>query len=212
MGSGRSANQGSVSAGQLASGAFSLGFDQLEEGAKVTTPGRTITETDVVSFSALTGDWHPQHSDATWAAQSHFGERIAHGMMVVSYTVGLLPFEPDRVVALRGLRDVVFKRPVPIGETISAEAEVAAKKPLDEDHGLVTLAVKIKNADGKLLTRLAIDALWRRDAQPAVPASANGSVDAVADGRGGLDASGPTASGPDASAELSPVAGGRVLI
>ena len=61
----------------------------------MTTRGRTITEADLVSFSALTGDWHPQHADAAWAAESPFGERIAHGMLVLSYAVGLLPIDPD---------------------------------------------------------------------------------------------------------------------
>jgi hypothetical protein len=70
--------------------------------------GRTITEADVVAFSALTGDWHPQHSDAVWAAHSSFGERIAHGMLIVSFAVGLVAFDPEHVVALRRIRDVVF--------------------------------------------------------------------------------------------------------
>ena len=104
---------------------LTVDFDRLEVGTRVVTRGRTITETDLVSFSALTGDWHPQHADAEWAAASPFGERIAHGMLVLSYGVGLLPIDPERVVALRGLRNVVFKRPVPIGCTISVEAEIA---------------------------------------------------------------------------------------
>ena len=70
---------------------LALDFDRLETGLAVTTRGRTITESDLVSFSALTGDWHPQHADASWAAESPFGERIAHGMLVLSYAVGLLP-------------------------------------------------------------------------------------------------------------------------
>ena len=48
----------------------------------------------MVAFSALTGDWHPQHSDAVWAADSAFGERIAHGMLIVSFAVGLVDFDP----------------------------------------------------------------------------------------------------------------------
>ena len=54
-------------------------FEELEAGQPFTTRGRTVTEADVVGFAALTGDWHPQHSDAQWAADSPFGERIAHG-------------------------------------------------------------------------------------------------------------------------------------
>ena len=75
---------------------LALDFDRLETGLAVTTRGRTITESDLVSFSALTGDWHPQHADASWAAESTFGERIAHGMLVLSYAVGLLPIDPAR--------------------------------------------------------------------------------------------------------------------
>lgn len=143
---------------------FSRDFDRLEVGAAIVTAGRTITEADLVSFSALTGDWHPQHADAAWAAESQFGERIAHGMMVLSYAVGLLPIDPARVVALRGLRQVVFKRPVPIGETIRVHAEIAETKPLDAGHGLVTLGVQVRSAAGKLVARASIDALWRREA------------------------------------------------
>ena len=63
--------------------------------------GRTVTEYDVVSFASLTGDWHPQHADAAWAAESPFGRRIAHGMLVISYALGLLPIDPRVVMAPR---------------------------------------------------------------------------------------------------------------
>ena len=146
--------------------ALGLEFDRLEEGLKVSTRGRTITETDLVSFSALTGDWHPQHADADWAATSSFGERIAHGMLILSYAVGLLPIDPDRVAALRGLRSVVFKRPAPIGTTIYVEAEVAKLRPLDSAHGLVELALRVRDGEDRLLVKGSIDALWRRHEQP----------------------------------------------
>src|SRR3954467_6595109 len=87
-------------------------FDDLVEGTAFATRGRTVTEADVVAFAAQTADWPPQHTDAAWAADSAFGERIAHGMLVLSYAVGLVPFDPDRVIALRRIGDVVFKRPV----------------------------------------------------------------------------------------------------
>jgi acyl dehydratase len=155
---------------------FDRDFDRLEQGARFATRGRTITESDLVSFSALTGDWHPQHADAEWAAQSQFGERIAHGMLVLSYAIGLLPIDPERVVALRGIRGVTFKRPVPIGTTIQAEAEVAGTRPLDDGHGLVELSLRVRDAGGKLVARAAIDALWRRDRRHA---SSNGSIEEI---------------------------------
>lgn len=155
------------------SGVFDRDFDRLEAGAAVETPGRTITEADLVSFAALTGDWHPQHADAAWATESPFGERIAHGMLVLSYAIGLLPIDPQRVVALRGIRDAVFKRPAPIGTTIAATAEITATRPLDDRHGLVTLAVRVRDSERRLLCRFSLDALWRASAAPRPAAEAD---------------------------------------
>src|SRR4051812_30812784 len=93
-------------------------FDELTLGQSYATRGRTITEGDVASFAALTGDGHPQHTDAEWARRSPFGARVAHGMLVVSYALGLLAFDPERVLALRRVRQAVFKRPVFLGDTI----------------------------------------------------------------------------------------------
>ncbi|HEX5622680.1 MAG TPA: MaoC/PaaZ C-terminal domain-containing protein, partial [Solirubrobacteraceae bacterium] len=90
---------------------WSAPFEALEVGQEFTTRGRTITEADVVGFASLTGDWHPQHSDAQWASASPFGERIAHGMLVVSLAAGLVPFDPARVIALRQVSQATFKRP-----------------------------------------------------------------------------------------------------
>lgn len=140
---------------------MAVGFEDLEVGQSMVTRGRTITESDLVGFSALTGDWHPQHADAEWAAGSRFGERIAHGMMVLSYAVGQVPFDPERIVALRGFERVSFKRPTRIGDTIRVQVKVAGKKQLDDDHGLVTFQWKIVNQDGKTACQLKVDALWK---------------------------------------------------
>jgi 3-hydroxybutyryl-CoA dehydratase len=179
---------------------MALDFDRLETGATTVSRGRTITEADLVSFSALTGDWHPQHADAEWAAEGPFGERIAHGMLVLSYALGLLEIDPDRVVALRGIRKVVFKRPVAIGSTIRVEAEVVGLKELDPGHGLVELALRVRDGEGRLAARAVLEALWRRAAAAPSP-PANG-------------AEAPEALGAPAerAAELSPFADGRVLL
>src|SRR4051795_10991762 len=122
-------------------------FDALALGDSFITRGRTVTEAEVVSFAppsgasfnrvwrtgagaavssspCLSGDMHPQHTDAAWAATSLFGERIAHGMLVASLALGLLDFDPERVIALRRVRDAVFKRPVSFGDTIHVAARV----------------------------------------------------------------------------------------
>ena len=142
-------------------------------GAQLKGRGRTIGETDITSFAALTGDWHPQHSDAEWAAESPFGERIAHGKLVLSYAFGLLPIDPDRVLALRAVRNVVFKRPVTIGTTIRAEAEVTAIRLLDDDHSLVELALRVRGTDGRIVVRGMVEVVWRGDGIPE-DASSNG--------------------------------------
>src|SRR4051795_6114631 len=89
-------------------------FDALAIGDSFVTRGRTVTEADVVSFACLSGDMHPQHTDAAWAANSLFGERIAHGMLVASLALGLLDFDPERVVALRRGGGAGFTRPGPV--------------------------------------------------------------------------------------------------
>jgi 3-hydroxybutyryl-CoA dehydratase len=146
---------------------FDLGFEELEEGARFASGGRTITEADVTSFATLTGDSHPQHTDAEWARESRFGERIAHGLLVLSYAVGLVPFDPDRVVAMRRIGDVVFKRPVRLGDTIRVEGQVERTRELDSDHGLVTLRWRILNQRGRPVALATVEAIWRRAASVA---------------------------------------------
>jgi len=138
-------------------------FDRLREGERFVTRGRTVTEADVVLFAGLTGDMHPQHVDAEWSAGSRFGERIAHGMLIASYAVGLMPFGPERVVALRRVGDLVFKQPARIGDTIHVEGEIADKRELDEGHGLVTCRWRIVNQRRKLVARASVEVVWRRD-------------------------------------------------
>ena len=138
-------------------------FDELEPGDRFETGGRTITETDVVQFAALTGDMHPQHTDRHWAAEGRFGERIAHGMLVLSYAVALVPFDPERVVALRGIDRVVFKRPVALGDTIAVGGVVRELTDLDAGHGLVATDLRVRNHHGDLVARGCVNAVWRRD-------------------------------------------------
>lgn len=146
----------------MSAGVLDQDFDRLEIGSRFETGGRTITEDDIVSFAELTCDRHPQHTDAAWASESAFGERIAHGTLLISLAFGMLPVEPERVLALRSIRDAVFKRPAPIGTTIRVGVEVTDLRALDQSRGLVTFAVRIRDDGGKLLVRLIVEGLWRR--------------------------------------------------
>lgn len=153
---------------------LSRDFDGLEPGGRFRSRGRTITEADLVAFSTLTGDFHPLHTDAEWAAASEFNGRIAHGMLLLSYCVGLVPLDPDHVLALRGFERVAFKRPVRIGDTIHVEGELESKKELDEASGLVLFAWKVVNQRQETVALAKVKVLWRRaqEAAPAEPALA----------------------------------------
>jgi acyl dehydratase len=137
-------------------------FDELESGQGFRSRGRTVTEADIVAFSALTGDWHPQHADAVWAAASDFGERIAHGMLVLSFALGLVELDPDRVVALRRVRNATFKAPVAIGDTIRVEGRVAGTRAIDGERGLVETGLRVVNQHGRVVASVTLDLLWRR--------------------------------------------------
>jgi acyl dehydratase len=141
---------------------FSASLDELQPGARFTTRGRTITEADVVAFSGLTGDHHPQHADAEWARESQFGERIAHGLLVLSCAAGLVPFDPDRVVALRRVRSVTFKRPVRLGATIHVDGRIADVSPAGDETGLVAVDLDVLDERDRTVVRGQVEVLWRR--------------------------------------------------
>ena len=147
---------------------FEKDFDALAVGERYITLGRTIGEADITAFATLSGDTHPQHTDAEWAASIRFGERIAHGLLVLSYAAGLMPFDAERIVALRRVGDSVFKQPVKIGDTIHVEGEITAKTDLDPGHGLVETRWRVLNQRGKLVMRATVELVWRRESMPLV--------------------------------------------
>ena len=143
---------------------FERDFDELVVGERFATAGRAVSEDDIATFAALTGDRHPQHVDAGWAAGSRFGEQIAHGLLVLSFAAGSMPFDPERVVALRRVADAVFKQPVLIGDTVHVEGEVTDARPIDDDNGLVECRWRVVNQHGRLVLRASVELVWRRAA------------------------------------------------
>jgi acyl dehydratase len=140
---------------------FSRPFGDLAKGDRFETAARTVQESDILDFADLTGDAHPQHVDPDWAAGSRFGEQIAHGLLVLSFAVGLLPLDPERVVALRRVGDAVFKQPVKIGDTLHVEGEITRTRELDPEHGLVESRIRIVNQHGRLAVRAGVELVWR---------------------------------------------------
>jgi 3-hydroxybutyryl-CoA dehydratase len=141
---------------------FERDFDSLAVGDRFTTGSRTVGGADIAAFATLTGDTHPQHVDESWAAGSRFGERIAHGLLVLSFASGLMPFDPERIVALRRVGDAVFKAPVKIGDSVHVEGELAGLREIDDANGLVECRWRVLNQDGKLVVRASVELVWRR--------------------------------------------------
>jgi acyl dehydratase len=151
-----------VSRALAAAGLFNRGFDELTAGDRFSTPARTVREADILDFADLTGDSHPQHVDPGWAADSLFGEQIAHGLLVLSFAVGLLPLDPDRIVALRRVSDAVFKQPVKIGDSVHVDGEIVRTTEVDPEQGLVEARLRIVNDSGRLAVRANVELVWRR--------------------------------------------------
>jgi acyl dehydratase len=129
-----------------------LYFEEYELGRKLVTRGRTITESDIVQFGSLTGDFNPMHFDAEYMKTHMMGQRIAHGMLSLSYAVGQayqLGFMEKTVLAFRAL-EMKFSQPVLIGDTLHVELSVKEMTPSPRlGGGMVKLDVKIINQDDK---------------------------------------------------------------
>ncbi len=137
-------------------------FDRLQPGTRWVSRGRTITETDIVQFAGLTGDWFPLHTDREYAAQTAYGARIAHGLLVLSVAAGLVPLPPESIVALYGMDRVRFTRPVFIGDTIHVEVQVARKDARGADRGLLTIVLDVRNQRGETVAMTHSKLLVRR--------------------------------------------------
>jgi len=116
------------------------------------TPGvtaemsRTITESDVMLFAGVTGDFNPVHVDAEAAARSRFGGRIAHGMLsagLISAVLGMKLPGPGSIYLSQSLK---FTRPVRIGDTVTAQVTVASVNTEKRRLGLTTIC---RNQNGE---------------------------------------------------------------
>jgi 3-hydroxybutyryl-CoA dehydratase len=124
-------------------------FEDFNVGDRIVTRGRTITEADIVMFSALSGDWHPLHTDVEYAKQGPFKERIAHGFLVLSVASGLLPLSEIAIIAFYGMDKVRFIAPVRLLDTIHVELAAIEKQDRDERGGVVTFRQTIRNQRGE---------------------------------------------------------------
>jgi acyl dehydratase len=127
-------------------------FEAFEVGESRGTLGRTITETDIVIHAGQTGDFFPHHMDAEWCATQPFKQRIAHGTLIFSVSVGMTAGDINEVAMTYGYERLRFIKPVFIGDTIKVKVSIKDKK----DHkkpgfGLVTELVETFNQHNELV-------------------------------------------------------------
>jgi acyl dehydratase len=130
-----------------------LYFEDFEVGREFETAGRTITESDIVLFAGITGDWTELHTNAEFAKSTIFGQRIAHGALIFSITTGLLVrlgFVEKTVLAFYGVDRLRFTKPVFIGDTIKAVGKVVEKEDKG-GYGVVTIECKTVKQTGEVV-------------------------------------------------------------
>lgn len=141
-------------------------FEEFEQDEVLISSGRTVTETDVVSFAALSGDWNELHVNEEAARRGYFGRRIAHGALVFSISTGLAA-QADRsrqpeLIAFYGVDRLRFVRPVFLGDTIHLKQTVQSLDPRDEKSGLISIVCEIVNQDNALTLSYTAKMLVRR--------------------------------------------------
>ena len=142
----------------------------LEEyivGSSRASYARTVTEADVVLHAGQTGDFYPHHMDAEFARTQPFGQRIAHGTLILSMSVGMLAGAINEHAMSYGYDRVRFVRPVFMGDTIRARAQITAVRdhPKRPAVGIVEENLEVTNQRGE--TVLALIKLYIVDRQPA---------------------------------------------
>jgi len=130
-----------------------LYFEDVEVGQHWESPARTITQTDIVNFAGISGDFNPIHMDHEFAKTTLFHQPIAHGLLVLSVASGLgLHCPPMRTLALLGIREWQFRGAVFIGDTIHLRIEVLQKEPRPRGRrGVIHWQRQVLNQAGKVV-------------------------------------------------------------
>ncbi|MBV7485342.1 MaoC/PaaZ C-terminal domain-containing protein [Bordetella sp. BOR01] len=137
-------------------------FDELSLGQRRQSGGRTMTETDVVNFCGLTGNWLAIHSDAEFSKRSLYGQRVVQGGLVFVVVNALLGFDASVVEAFYGVDKLRFLKPTFIGDTLHAESEIIDLRDKGERHGVATTRLIAVNQRGDTVLSCEFSLLIRR--------------------------------------------------
>ena len=132
-----------------------LYWEEWEIDAEFETAARTVTETDIVMFAALSGDYNPLHTDEEYCKKTQFGTRIAHGPLVYAIAAGLLfqlHLYDDTIIAFLGFDSLKFTNPVKAGDTIRARIKVQEKRETSRpDRGVMKRQLQVLNQRGEVV-------------------------------------------------------------
>jgi acyl dehydratase len=130
-----------------------LYFDDIEVGQEWDSLGRTVTQTDIINFAGVSGDFNPIHVDHEFARTTIFRQPIAHGLLVLSMASGLGIFAPPmRTLAFMSVREWHFREPVFVGDTIRVHTKVLEKQAKSRGkRGVVTWQRQVVNQHGKIV-------------------------------------------------------------
>jgi acyl dehydratase len=129
-------------------------FESLKPGQTFSSPARTLTETDLVMFNMMTGDWHPIHADEVYARETRVGRRMFVGTFGIALAVAqsndLLPLK-NRIIAALGIKEWSYKAPLFIGDTMHTDMVIAETRVTsDGKRGVISRALRLLKHDGTL--------------------------------------------------------------
>lgn len=132
-----------------------VSFDDLEIGARWSSPGRTLTEADLTVSCMTSTDWHPIHADQEFAKGTSIGQRIFHGTYCMHIAFGMATHFPNlgnSVIAALGFSDWRFLKAVVIGDTVHAEVEIVSKRlTSDGKRGVLERRIRLLKQTGEVV-------------------------------------------------------------
>lgn len=148
-------------------------FHELTAGSEFTGSGRTLTEADLSIACMITGDWHPIHSDATYARRRGLAGRLFHGSFGILIATGMatsLPSFSDEIVGATGIRDWSYRLPLFVGDTVRVRAVILDKRVTsDQQRAIIERRLFLINQDDKVVQDGITGAMVRLKSNSSAP-------------------------------------------
>ena len=146
-------------------------FDDISVGDEIVTEPRLVTESDVVEFARLSGDYHPEHMDEDFGRESIYGERIAHGLLITGIVTGQVNRTGMLEILTIGVLDmnIKFLKAVKFNDTVSTAARITGKRATSKpDRGIIKIGAVASNQRNEVV----LEAEWTVMVKRIPPAGA----------------------------------------